>query len=269
MKKIMKIILLMFSVLFTFQSLSAQGMTDAGIETETNSEKTIEDASDNVSENSAVSSKDSVKVNKIPSPFGFYIGSKFGLNSLDDGGLSTPFEATVSLGFEYEYIFKYFAIQPSVDLSFFHYLWTGNVAAHSESENRTAFTIALTLEFPLMFVLNIKRWSLSFGGSIACVCRVSALDLGIRSDEESSLGTTAKEEVKHINAYHWQGGRFFYPALRLKGEYTLESGWKVGLLFSAYLPIFNTWAKSATKEKVPFLHDSIFNIAFVIHPWRR
>lgn len=264
MKKIMKIILLMFSVLFTFQSLSAQEEADSGIDRKANSEKTIEDRNDG-----SIHSKDNLPIQRVPSPFGFYIGSKFGLNKLDDEGLSTPFEATISLGFEYEYILKYFAIQPSCDLSFFHYLWTGILAAHSESENRTAFTIALTLELPLMFVIDIKRWSLSFGGSIACVCRVSALDLGIRSDEQSSLGTTAKEEVKHINAYHWQGGRFFYPAIRCKGEYTLENGWKVGLLFSAYLPVFNTWAKSATKEKVPFLHDSIFNIAFVIHPGKK
>ena len=85
-------------------------------------------------------------------------------------------------------------------------------------------------------------------------------------------GITAKEEVSKINSYFWQEGRWFYPALRLKCEHIFESGWKAGLLFSAYLPISNAWAspKAYTSTgKIPFFHDSIFNLSIIMHPGKK
>lgn len=209
----------------------------------------------------------------ITLPYGFYLGAKFAINQPDKEETFTPFEATASIGFEYEYkALNHFAIQPSFDISFFHYLWTGAIASHSEQENRTAFTIALTAELPLMVIFDIQKWTLSFGPSLAILARGSALDLGVKGDDESGMGLTAREEVKNINKYHWGNGRFFYPAFRIKTEYTLETGWKVGCLFSIYLPIFNLWGKKiaqTTNGKVPFLHDAIFNLSVIIHPGKR
>ena len=214
--------------------------------------------------------KEEQNIEYIPHSCGFYLGSKFAVNKIDDEESLHPFEASFSLGFEYEWKpVKYFALAPSLDLSFFHYLWTSGIAAHAENENRTAFTIAFTMELPFMLVFDIERWSLSFGASMAIFARASALDLGIKNDDLSQTGLTAKEEVKKINEYHWQKGRFFYPAIRLKGEYTFDNGWKVGLLFSSYIPIFNAWGEQIANTqsgKVPFVHDAIFSLAIIMHP---
>lgn len=222
------------------------------------------------SDSSKNSSNNKGNIQPLPHPCGFYLGSKFAINKIDDEGSRHPFETSFSLGFEYEWKFaRYFALTPSLDLSFFHYLWTSDIATHAESENRTAFTIAFTMELPFMFVFDLKRWNISFGASLAILARGSALDLGIKKDDVSPTGLTAKEEVKKINAYHWQNGRFFYPAIKLKGEYIFDNGWKIGILFSNYIPIFNAWSKQIVDTqsgKMPFMHDAIFGLAVIIHP---
>ena len=209
----------------------------------------------------------------ITFPYGFYFGPKFVVNQPDSEGLYSPFEASFALGFEYEYrIAKYFEICPSIELSFLHHLWTGKMASISEVENRTAFTFAFTTELPFMLIFDIQNWSLSFGTSLAVLFRFSALDLGIKAGDIGVNGITAKEEVSKINQYFWQEGRWFYPALRAKVEYTFESGWKAGLLFSAYLPISNAWASPKAETltgKIPFFHDSIFNLAVIMHPGKK
>ena len=209
----------------------------------------------------------------ITFPYGFYFGPKFVLNQVDEEGVYTPFEVSFALGFEYEHrIAKYFEIEPSLELSFLHHLWTGKMASLSEIENRTAFTFAFTAELPFMLIFDIQRWSLSFGTSLALLFRFSALDLGVKGGDIGRNRITAKEEVSKINSYFWQEGRWLYPALRAKAEYTFESGWKAGLLFSAYLPISNLWASpkaETTSGKIPFFHDSIFNLAVIMHPGKR
>ncbi|MGP1437549.1 MAG: hypothetical protein ACTTKH_00585 [Treponema sp.] len=209
----------------------------------------------------------------ITFPYGFYFGPKFVVNQVDDEGLYTPFEASVAFGFEYEYrAAKYFEIQPSLELSFLHHLWTGKMASLSEIENKTAFTFAFTAELPLMLAFDIQKWTVSFGPSLAVLIRFSALDLGIKGSDIGNNKITASEEVAKINSYFWQEGRWFYPALRTKCEYTFNTGWKVGLLFSAYLPISNIWASAKAETstgKIPFFHDSIFNLSIIMHPGKK
>lgn len=209
----------------------------------------------------------------MPSPFGFYFGAKFSLNKVDEEERVQPFEASAMLGFEYEWrAKKHFSLEPSIDATFLHYMLYSSIATHSENENRTAFTVALSCELPFMAVFEVERVSLSFGAGIAAIIRGSALDLGIKGDDVGASGLTASDEVKKINLYHWQSGRWFYPTLRFKTGYTFESGWKASLLFGAYIPIFNAWNKNHldTKNgKVPFLHDAIFNIGFSIHPAKK
>ena len=206
-------------------------------------------------------------------PYGFYLGAKFIVNQIDYEAKSLPFVVCATAGFEYEFRVKFFALQPSFDLSFMHYLWTGSMACHAEPENRTAFTVAFNAEFPLMLSFDIKQCTISFGPSIAFLARGSLLDLGIKANEGiDDGGITAKDEVAAINAYHWQSGRFFYPAIRFKTEYTLENGWKAGVMLNTYLPISNIWSEKIAETasgKVPFMHDGIFTLAIVIHPGKK
>lgn len=223
--------------------------------------------------NAFTQENDENKKDVVTIPYGFYFGPKFVVNQVDEEKLYTPFEASFALGFEYEYrVAKYFKIEPSLELSFLHHLWTGKMASLAELENRTAFTFVFTAELPFMLPFDIQRWTLSFGTSLAVLIRFSALDLGVKAGDIGRNRITAKEEISKINSYFWQEGRWFCPALRAKVEYTFESGWKAGLLFSTYLPISNSWAspKAETSSgKIPFFHDSIFNLVVVIHPGKK
>ncbi len=207
----------------------------------------------------------------LPAPYGFYFGAKFSLNKIDEEQKFQTFATSAMFGFEYNArISKHFEIVPSFDLTLWHYLLAGEVAAHSEPENRTAFTIAFSFELPFMVAFDIERFSISFGVSLATFIRGSVLDLGIKAEEGAEEnGISAKEEVKRINQYHWKSGRWFYPAVRFESGYVFESGWRAGLIFASYIPIFNIWNKAVANTKsgkVGFLHDAIFSIAISVHP---
>ena len=144
-------------------------------------------------------------VKKKPSPFGFYLGTGVAV-SRSDKEEDPPAGAAFNLGGEYEYRFaKYGAINPSVDFSFFHYGWTGKKAAITEIENRTALTFNLLTELPLMMVIDIKQWTVSFGGGIGFLIRFGVLEPGVKPKERTpGSRLTAAEELGAINRYFWQ-----------------------------------------------------------------
>ena len=207
-------------------------------------------------------------VKKKPSPFGFYLGTGV-VVSRSDKEEDPPAGAAFNFGGEYEYRFaKYGAINPSVDFSFFHYGWTGKKAAITEIENRTALTFNLLTELPLMMVIDIKQWTVSFGGGIGFLIRFGVLEPGVKPKERTpGSSLTAAEELGAINRYFWQNGRFFYPTLRFKTEYTFTSGWKTGLQIKTALPIFNAWDKAVPKP--PFADGMLIQIGVILHPAQR
>lgn len=207
-------------------------------------------------------------VQKMTSPFGFYFGTGIVLSDSARKG-DPPAGVAFNIGGEYEYRFvKYAAVHPSVDLSFFHYGWINNRAHITELENRTALTFAFLADMPLMIVTDVKNWTISIGAGVAFLIRFGVLEPNVAPHEkQTGAEITAAQELSGINKYFWSNGRFFYPSIRFKTEYTFASGWKTGFQIKTYLPIFNTWDKS--KPAVRFSNEMLIQIGVVVHPAKK
>lgn len=199
---------------------------------------------------------------KVPSDFGFYFGTQIIFSSLKN--LAAPQMGTaLNLGAEYEYKgIKMLSIVPSLDFSLFHYGLYNKKAHICEIENRVALTMSFLLDTPIMARFDIKSWTLSIGGGLAFFIRIGLLEPGIKPEEPGPEGLKASEEVKAINRYFWQQGRFIYPSLRTKVEYTLPSGWKTGVQLKTFLPLSNLWDKIKNKNS----DGLIIQAGIVLHP---
>lgn len=199
-----------------------------------------------------------------PYPFGFYFGTSIILCDTEQNA-NSPASIAFNLGCEYEYKFaKYVAIHPSVDFSFFHYGWLNRRAYITELENRTALVFNFMADIPVLVHFNLKSWSISFGGGLGFLIRFGVLEPGVNANEQLTKGITASQEIKEINKYLWKNGRFLYPSLRFKTEYTFNSGWKVGIMLKTYIPIFNSWDK--LEPQIHFIEGTIIQTGVIIHP---
>lgn len=201
-----------------------------------------------------------------PSPWGFYFSSNIIINKPDNENKTIPAAVSLSAGTEYEYEFaKYLMVNPSLDISVFHYLWTGSAAALSEPENRTALVFLTKAELPLSFVFKTGNWTFTTGAGIAFFIRFGVLDMGVKPGDRGRVGLTAKEEIKFINKHFWKDARWLYPSMRFKTEYTFASGWKTGAMINIYLPLFNAWAK----PKTPFSNELMLQLGIILHPVKK
>ena len=104
---------------------------------------------------------------KVPSDFGFYIGTEMVFSSLKKHA-APPFGVALNLGAEYEYKgIKMLSIVPSLDFSLFHYGFYKKRAYICEIEHRTALTMSFLLDVPFLARLDLKRWAISMGGGLA------------------------------------------------------------------------------------------------------
>lgn len=199
---------------------------------------------------------------KVPSDFGFYFGTEMVFSSLKKHP-APPMGAALNLGAEYEYKgIKMLSIVPSLDFSLFHYSFYKKKAYICEIENRTALTMSVLLDVPFLARFDLKRWTISVGGGLAFFLRFGLLEPGIKPEETGAEGLSAAKEVREINRYFWQNGRFIYPSLRIKAEYTLTSGWKAGVQLKTYLPLSNLWDKLVNKSS----DGLIVQAGIVLHP---
>ncbi|UTC63857.1 hypothetical protein E4O00_08010 [Treponema sp. OMZ 788] len=199
---------------------------------------------------------------KEPSDFGFYIGTSIIFSSLKKQA-APPMGTALNLGAEYEYKgIKMLSIVPSLDFSLFHYGFYSKKAYICEIENRVALTMSFLLDVPFLARFDLKRWTISMGGGLAFFMRFGLLEPGIKPNDSGPEGLKASDEVKEINRYFWQQGRFIYPSLRLKAEYTLESGWKAGVQLKTYLPFSNLWDKLKSKGS----DGLMVQVGIVLHP---
>lgn len=199
---------------------------------------------------------------KVPSDFGFYFGTEIILSSLKKR-VSQPFSTALNFGAEYEYKgIKYFSIVPSLDFSIFYYSLLNQKAYICEIENRTGLAMSFLLDTPFMARFDIKSCTISIGGGLAFFIRYALLAPGINPSASGSGGLSTAAELKEINKYFWQKGRFFYPSLRFKTEYTFTSGWKTGLQIKTFFPLSNAWDNTACK----WTDGLIIQAGVVLHP---
>lgn len=135
-------------------------------------------------------------------------------------------------------------LAPMVNMYITRYLWANDRALPAALENRTALVPTILLDVPAVFRLNAGRVNFDLGAGLAFCIRVAFAESVLPDEEKSS--------VKSINKYLWEQGRFIYPSFRAGITLPLENGVEPGLLFRAFVPVFNFWAT----PKVPF-HDSM------------
>ncbi|AIN94129.1 hypothetical protein [Treponema putidum] len=210
-----------------------------------------------------VNEADQAKVlTNVPSDFGFYFGTEIIFSSLKKQA-APPIGTALNLGAEYEYKgIRAVSIIPSLDFSLFHYSLYKEKAYICEIENRTALTMSFLVDVPFLARFDLNPWTISIGGGLALFMRFGLLEPGIKPEETGAEGLSAVKETKEINKYFWQKGRFIYPSLRFKTEYTMTSGWKAGVQLKAYLPISNLWDNLKNKSS----DGLIVQVGIVLHP---
>ncbi len=205
-------------------------------------------------------------VTKETSNFGFYFGPQI-IFSDTVRDYDPKLGISGNIGFEYEYQpIKYFSLNPSLDISIFHYDFLqnsfGGQAYICEIETRTAFTIAFLADLPAMATFDVDSWIFSAGGGLAFLLRGAFLEPGVKADDVNSDGTSVKDALKSINSYFWKNGRFFYTSLGFKIEYKFDSGWKTGFKFKSFIPVLNVMDSSKKK----FSDSLILQMSIILHP---
>lgn len=135
-------------------------------------------------------------------------------------------------------------LAPMVNMYITRYLWANERALPAALENRTALVPTILLDVPAVYRINAGRVNFDLGAGLAFCIRAAFAESVLPDEEKSS--------VKSINKYLWEQGRFLYPSFRAGITLPLENGVEPGLLFRAFVPVFNFWAT----PKVPF-HDSM------------
>lgn len=152
---------------------------------------------------------------------------------------------------------------PSATLYTVQYLFANGRALPAENENRTAYVPSLYLDCSFLYHLEKDQFLISFGGGPAFLARYGFLEMGIDSDIRNPSETlNAGDQVKAVNTYFWQSGRWFYPTLQAGVRYKLETGWGAGLVIRAGIPLSNAWSQ----PKVPFSDSFMLLAALTITP---
>jgi len=183
------------------------------------------------------------------------------------GGLSSaPSPLAAFLGTEYRYplpIKMPIDFAPSVSIYGVQYLWGNDRPLPAEIENRTSYVGSLFLDMPFLYHIELNRFMLSFGAGPGILARYGFLESGVPSDAINPGETlNAGEQVKAINEYFWQSGRWLYPTLQTGVRYQLDTGWGAGLTLRVAFPMANLWST----PHVPFNDSMMLIAALVITP---
>ena len=189
------------------------------------------------------------------------------LSGGNPGGLaSAPSPLATFLGTEYRQPLPLpvkIDFSPSLSLYGVQYLWGNDRPLPAEIENRTSYVGSLFLDLPFLYQYNLNRFTISAGAGPGILARYGFLESGVPSNAINPGETlNAGEQVKAINEYFWQSGRWFYPTLQTGVRYQLDTGWGAGLTLRVAFPMANLWSTPT----VPFVDSMMFIAALVITP---
>jgi hypothetical protein len=120
---------------------------------------------------------------------------------------------------------------PSASVFAGYYLWddTTKNALPAEIEQRTAYTINALLDLPYVYRITAKNSVFSFGTGTAFLLRAGFLAAGVPETE--------KTDIKNINQWFYQYGRFFYGLAQSSWDYKFQNKWSMGLTLKYYVPV--------------------------------
>lgn len=141
---------------------------------------------------------------------------------------------------------------PTVNLYFTRNLYVKGMVLPASLENRMLFTTTFLFDLPVSYVFKTSFADYYIGGGLSFFTRFA---LG-----ESVLEENEKPLVKKANEFYWSGGRFFMPSLRGEVVFNAFGNLRPGILFRAFLPLYNLWAE----PKMPFAHSMEFSAALTV-----
>ncbi len=147
----------------------------------------------------------------------------------------TPINFQPSIGFLWPNYF-WIALQPTLSFFYMNHLWYENRALPAEIENRTSttFSFMLNLQAAFSIILESSRFQFTIGPS--ALMRIAALASGISAEDSGYLGSAAAD-IKAMNQWFLQGGRWFYLSAGLDWLYHLTPQLRAGPVLKANIPL--------------------------------
>lgn len=163
----------------------------------------------------------------------------FKFNSIDTktaAATSLVFPLTIGAHWSNNY---FVTIEPRLSLYTQYYIWNNSkkAALPTEIENRTAMVLEFMLDLPVVFTLQVsKKTDVEFFIGPAFLFRGGFLASGIQSGDSGTSGS-AGSDVKEINKWFWDNGRWFYFSLGASWMIHALPHLTLGPEIHLYLPI--------------------------------
>lgn len=109
------------------------------------------------------------------------------------------------------------------------YFWdkSRKLALPAEPEQRIAYVPAIMVDSPVLFHFPVKDSVFAAGIGPSFLVRFAARAMRVPASEDN--------DIRLMNEWFWQKGRFFYPSLHLSWDYIFPSGIAAGIGLKAYL----------------------------------
>lgn len=156
--------------------------------------------------------------------------------NLSDRTASSPSPILFTPGFGFIWPNDSFiSFEPSANFFYSYYLWHNGRALPAEIENRTASTLSVLLDFPVVFALNMEHTKLQLNAGASIFMRFGWLSPG--TDE------SLQNDVDQINNYFWSKARFLYLSGGISWIVSLPSHTKFGPFLNIYAPVGSIFAQ--------------------------
>lgn len=145
---------------------------------------------------------------------------------------------------------SFLAFEPSANFFYNYYLWHDGKALPAEIENRTATTLSVLLDLPVVFTLNIAKSRFKVNAGAAFLMR-----FGWQSE---GTDPSASEELKLINDYFWGKGRFLYLSGAVSWMIPTTNNTKFGPFMTIYAPVGSIFAREGLNGMIISVGLKIF-----------
>ena len=155
-----------------------------------------------------------------------------GILNTDKNSAPSPVLFSVGAGAQFRfYENRIMSISAAPHGQFFasFYFWdkSRKLVLPAEPEQRIAYVPAIMVDSPVLFHFPVKKSVFAAGIGPSFLIRFAARAIKVPSSEDNN--------IRLMNEWFWQNGRFFYPSLHLSWDYIFPSGIAAGIGLKAYL----------------------------------
>ena len=183
-----------------------------------------------------------------------------GILNVDKNSAPSPILFTVGAGGRFALYsdgHKSLSVAPHGHYFASFYFWDAKRkrAFPAEIEQRVAYVPSVMFDSPLLLCASVKNSIFAAGVGPAFLLRFAV--------PAAYVSASKKDDIKAINQWFWQNGRFFYVSLHFSWDYVLSGGTAVGLGTGVYFPL------SAARDKDGLNGGMLIIGARIIPPKRR